>query len=309
MGLRALAIAVVPRWRRRPAAIVLGALGVVALLATLLLLSPARQAAARPRSSQQLTAAAAYWLTAARERLIQACMHRQGYSYVPFLQNQFTDQLFPLALTDTRWARRYGFGSGTSAVLEDPNEQRMAHSSRSEQKGFYLALDGSQSGPAYQVRVPGGGVIAESATGCYTTAQKQLYGSAASWFGATTLASLARMSIISKVQGSPEYQSAVSAWSGCMARRGLDYPSPAAAREAATTPGQALPDSRVTVAVAESACARRTPLARVSVSLYSRQQHRLPEILQAALRVQLRLELNSATRAISIGSAQQDQVR
>jgi hypothetical protein len=277
----------------------------IALLLTTSMLSPARRAPSRPAYQQeQFSTSDAYWLTAAREWLIQACMRREGYHYTLFPQNQFTDQLFPLVLTDPRWARKYGFGSGTSAVLPDPNQQRMADRSRPEQKGFYLALDGSQSGPAYQVSVPGEGVIGESATGCYTDAQKRLYGSAANWFGATTLASLARMSIIGRVRQDKQFQSAASAWSSCMARHGLNYPSPQVAKQAATTSGKALGHGRITIAVTESLCARQTSLARISAALYSKEEHRLPRLLQTALRVELRLELSSVSRAISIASGQ-----
>ena len=297
------------QWRRgprRPVAYALGAfgaIGIALLLATSILL-PSRQASGSASQREEFSSTDAYWLTAARERLIQACMRGHGYHYTPFLQDQFADQLFPLVLTDPRWARTYGFGGGTSAVLQDPNHQRLAHRSRAEQKGFYLALDGSLSGPAYQVSVPGGGVMGESATGCYTDAQQRLYGSAASWFGATTLASLARMTIMGRVRQDPRFQSAASAWSTCMARHGLQYPSPQVAKQAATTPGTAPGPGRIAIAVAESLCARQTPLARISAALYSKEERRLPTLLQTALRVELRLELSSVSRAISIASGQ-----
>jgi hypothetical protein len=229
-------------------------------------------------------------------------MRRHSYGYRPFLQNEFTDQLFPLVLTSPRWAGRYGFAGGSRAALADPNQQYLARTSKHQQELFQQALDGAPSGPGLQVSVPGEGVIGEAASGCYAYAQQRLYGNAAGWFGAHALASLARMMVISRVERARSFQPAVAAWSSCMRRHGLDYPSPQVAKEAATTPGKAPGHPRIAIAVTEAVCASQTPLARVSATLFSKEAERLPGLFKTALRVEMQLELSSVHRAVLIAS-------
>jgi hypothetical protein len=226
------------------------ALAVLCAVCAAPLLAGSISAAARPAPGREslrsgrLSAADAESLTAARERLIGNCMRRHSLGYLPFRQDDFTDQLFPLVLTSVRWARKYGFGGGASAVLPDPNGPRAARLSGSRRELYYQALDGRPAGPSFQVRMPGGSVLAESASGCHTGAQRRLYGSAADWFGAHALASVARGTVIGEVERAGRFQAAVTVWRWCMERRGLNYPSPQAAEENATTPGPAHGHSR-----------------------------------------------------------------
>lgn len=230
-------------------------------------------------------------------------MRQHSYEYRPFLQNEFTDQLFPLAVTSPQWAKEYGFGSGNSAALLDPNQQYLTSSGQPVQQRLYdQALYGSAAGPQLQVSVPGEGVVGESASGCYTYAQERLYGNAGDWFGAHSLASLARLTVIGKVEQSRQFQSAVSAWHLCMARHEMNYPSPQAAEEDATTPSKVLGHARIAIAVAEAVCATETPLARVSATLFSQEVKKLPGLLQTALHVETYLELSAVQRAASIVS-------
>jgi hypothetical protein len=290
------------------------ALAVLCAVCAAPLLAGSISAAARPAPGREslrsgrLSAADAESLTAARERLIGNCMRRHSLGYLPFRQDDFTDQLFPLVLTSVRWARKYGFGGGASAVLPDPNGPRAARLSGSRRELYYQALDGRPAGPSFQVRMPGGSVLAESASGCHTGAQRRLYGSAADWFGAHALASVARGTVIGEVERAGRFQAAVTVWRWCMERRGLNYPSPQAAEENATTPGRILPRPRTAIAAAEAACASETPLARVSAALYGEEEKKLPGRLQDALRVERYLELNAVPRATLIlsGKTQSD---
>jgi hypothetical protein len=295
------------RLRCGPRAIRLGAVA-LSLVAWILVSAcgtqrpPPAATGGKEATSPSLSTADANWLTIAREKIIESCMQRRSVSYRPFWQDDFTVQLFPLVLTNPQWAEEYGFGAGNNAVMLDPNQQQAAGGGKKSVQ-FNQALHGVLGGPQLEVTVPGGSIIGESATGCYTYAQTRLYGNAAAWFGADSLATLGRTTAIEATERSATYQAAVIAWSGCMQRYKLNYASPQAAEEAATTVGQALPRGRTSIAVAEASCAIQTPLARISSAVYGEEVKNLPAIFQVALSVQSHLELTSVPRAKVIASA------
>lgn len=221
---------------------------------------------------RELTAAEKVQVRHAEQTLVEQCMDKAGFRYwVAYLPT--ADQLKSggYLVTDVDWARRNGYGSrfqDRMAEIQrtDPNAGYANSLSKPERIRYGKTLDGRSSGSLVTARLPGGGTVQTSDSGCVAEAKDQLYGDFETWFQVEKIAENLPRTYAPKVLKDTRFVHSLGTWSTCMKASGYDVADPPQARQLLTklTNGMTRDKSfevEVELAVAEASCATSTPLA------------------------------------------------
>lgn len=261
--------------------------------------APAASSPDRP-----VTAAERKVLARAEQLLVQACMRRAGFRYWPVDSPDATPIRHGGAYVggDLSWARRHGYGTDLAKQQQrlarrDPNSRYFASLTAARQQAALVALNGP-SPEGLQTTLPNGIRVQHSDRGCTSTAQRQLYGDLAAWFGTTKLAENLDGERYGLVVQDPAFTAAAAAWSGCMRQRGHKVDSPADTHrrfaDPATAPSR---DTELALAVDEARCAVSTGFAGTAERLDAHYAALQDSRYRAALAERRRLQRAALPRA------------
>jgi hypothetical protein len=197
----------------------------------------------------------------AEQLLIGQCMHSHGFKYwqIPAAR-VYPVPNFVSVVTSVSQAKRSGFGeTPETGTGNDQNMQYFNHLRQRQQKLYSDSLLGLAASPPVMVRLPSGGIIGHSSTGCQAAAATELYGNYQTWFGAHMEALYLPAIWQLMVLKGHSYQTAASYWSACMRTAGYNYSTPGQAYAAFREENSGQPSRRaIQAAVAEAVCANRT---------------------------------------------------
>jgi hypothetical protein len=239
--------------------------------------------------ARELTDAEQVQVDQALELLVRDCMKAEGFRYVPVRVASVEErQGSGYVLDDVGWAREHGYGlelEDRVAEIQqnDPNHAYANALPESERMRWSTALHGDPSGGMLTAELPMGGTVQTPRESCFTQAKDELYGDFAAWFQAEKVATNLVGLYAPDIIADERFETALTAWSECMLRRGHDYPDPPAVREDLSGLLRGLRDEKARVvekelAVAEATCAvRETSLVSTARDLEDTYRGRLDQ--------------------------------
>ncbi|RRR86130.1 hypothetical protein [Streptomyces sp. RP5T] len=261
--------------------------------------------------SAPLTDAEELRISDAQQRLIGACMRREGFEFWEAERLSLAEsRTLGYVLDDVGWAREYGYGSrlraeDTAARAANPNLAYRKTLSAQRRQAYDKALDGGLDVPVISVEIPGGGTVSKQMGGCVAESEKKLYGDPREWFRAEKTTGHLRSLYVPKVLADRRFSAAQEAWSRCMEKVGYDFRDPGAARQSATARSDRAAEPKVfeaerKLAVADATCARATHLRSVGEE---RERHYVAQLRDRygdVLDIHSRLEHQALDRAEKI---------
>jgi hypothetical protein len=273
--------------------------------------SPTTMGPPPPGGARQLTDAEQSRISDAQQRLIGACMRRQGFEFWEAERLSLQEsRTLGYVLDDVAWARKYGYGSrlrAKDAAARAANPNLAYRKSLSEQRrhAYDDALDGGLDVPVISVKIPGGGTVSKQMGGCAAESEKKLYGDPQEWFRAEKTSGHLRSLYVPKVLADKRFSAAQDAWSHCMKKAGYDYRDPGASRQAAIARSDRAAEPKVfeaerKLAVADATCVRATDLRSIGEE---RERHYVAQLRDRygdALDTYFRLQHQALDRARKI---------
>ncbi len=293
---------------RRASVVVLVALTVAGCGGTR---DPEPRAAKAAVQVRPLTDAEKLRISDAQQRLIGACMTRQGFRFWETGRLSLEEsRTLGYVSDDVDWAREHGYGSRIQAKQDrarrtNPNLAYRKALSEKRRAAYDEALDGGLDAPVISAEVPGGATIRKRVGGCTAEAEKQLYGDVETWFRTEKTAGNLQPLYVPQLMADQRFTTAMRAWSRCMGRAGHPYKDPGAARQAAlqqalnTTPGKAF-DAERKLAVADATCARDTSLRSIGNQRETHYVNKLRGRYGEVLDTHARLQHKALARAMKI---------
>lgn len=225
----------------------------------------------------------------ARQRLMNRCMKRHGFTY--WEDRSLTlEESRPVRYVqdDVAWARTHGYGGRIDAKSErvrerNPNGTYRQGLSAARRTAFDIALDGGADARTFVAPLPGGGEIRKSLGGCTEEAERELYGDPAEWFRTGKIAMGVTSLYGEDLMKDRRLTASVRAWARCMKDAGQPYQDPRAARDAVRVNTGRLGEARaeeafateLRTAVADATCARETSLRAVASAREAYHEDRL----------------------------------
>ncbi len=205
------------------------------------------------------------------DALVGACLEGEGFRSFPRTQDWHEADLtkyleVPILALSVEDARGSGYSSlATAAGGSDEERDYYDSMTDAEARALYDAHFG---GERIQVTSVGGFDVDLGVGGCAGQAATAVFGGAETWArveGTLEDVKVATVRPMDEALASPEVQSALAAWSACMASAGGDYATPADARTAALATraeGAIEPSAEeVAIAVSDATCQAQTELA------------------------------------------------
>ncbi|MES5820860.1 hypothetical protein [Streptomyces sp. RG80] len=270
--------------------------------------SPTKAVPPSTGAARQLTDAEQLRVSDAQQRLIGACMRRQGFEFWETARLSLEEsRTLGYVLDDVAWARKYGYGSrlqaqDAAARAANPNLAYRKRLSEQRRQAYDEALDGGLDVPVMTVEIPGGGSVRKQMGGCVAESEKKLYGDPREWFRAEKIAGNLRALYVPRVLADHRFSAAQNAWSQCMKRSGYDYKDPGASRQAAIAQSDRAAQPKVfeaerKLAVADATCAKDTDLRSIGEERESHYVAQLRDRYGEALDTYLRLQHRALDRA------------
>ncbi|MGC9544070.1 hypothetical protein [Streptomyces sp. UG1] len=272
---------------------------------------PAKAGPPSAAGARQLTDAEQLRISDAQQRLIGACMKRQGFEFWEAERLSLEEsRTLGYVLDDVAWARKYGYGSrlrakDAAARAANPNLAYRKRLSEQRRQAYDEALDGGVDVPVIAVEIPGGGSVRKQMGGCVAESEKKLYGDPREWFRAEKTAGHLRALYVPRVLADQRFSAAQNAWSRCMKRSGYDYKDPGASRRSAVAQSERVAEPKVfeaerKLAVADATCAKDTGLRSIGEERESHYVAQLRDRYGEALDTYLRLQHRALDRAKKI---------
>ncbi|MEU6182374.1 hypothetical protein [Streptomyces coeruleorubidus] len=272
---------------------------------------PAKAGPLSTRGARQLTDAEQLRISDAQQRLIGACMRRQGFEFWEAARLSLEEsRTLGYVLDDVAWARKYGYGSrlqakDAAARAANPNLAYRQRLSEQRRQAYDEALDGGVDVPVMAVEIPGRGSVRKQMGGCVAESEKKLYGDPREWFRTEKTAGHLRALYVPRVLADQRFSAGQNAWSRCMKRSGYDYEDPGASRRSAVAQSDRAADPQVfeaerKLAVADATCAKDTDLRSIGEERESHYVAQLRDRYGEALDTYLRLQHQALDRAKKI---------
>ncbi|WP_369273207.1 hypothetical protein AB5J55_27545 [Streptomyces sp. R11] len=272
---------------------------------------PAKVGPPSAGGGRHLTDAEQLRISDAQQRLIGACMRRQGFEFWEAARLSLEEsRTLGYVLDDVAWARKYGYGSrlqakDAAARAANPNLAYRKRLSEKRRQAYDEALDGGVDVPVMAVEIPGGGSVRKQMGGCVAESEKKLYGDPREWFRTEKTAGHLRALYVPRVLADQRFTAAQNAWSRCMKRSGYDYKDPGASRQAAVAQSDRAAEPEVfeaerKLAVTDATCARDTGLRAIGEERESHYVAQLRDRYGDALDTYLRLQHQALDRAKKI---------
>lgn len=218
------------------------------------LAAPPREAEAKLAHLAELdrTADQDQLLWTAEEGLVEACMRKRGFTYLPNPKDVDPDAYRDQAQTrrgDVEAARSKGYGlveqiqKGDAPVTQvNRNAEALTHMTVAERSAFLEALRGpaiSAADPGMQsmvvsVPIPGGGSAYWYRDSCFAQARRQLYGENFEDNEVGYAREFLRTAMFARADEDPEYKDSLETWRDCMRGQGLSEDRPASAAKRLT---------------------------------------------------------------------------
>jgi hypothetical protein len=293
------------RQRKLPSALLNG--GVLLVIAATGL-SSCSSAIRPPPPAREITSQESRLLHDAEQNLIRACMTRQGLGYWLVSEDPLPEYRdFPYVVDDVAWAAKHGYGDDLRRRMQElseshPNRRHFATLSARQRQVWITSLHGGQDG-GLEARLPSGGILHHSATGCTSEAERRLYGDLATWYRVKYVVNDLVNERRRRVVADPAFTAATADWSRCMHRLGHQYADPADIR-AHLNASKTSPKTQVRLAVAEATCATRTDLATTADELDRRYAKALAreDHTDTAAKSELELAAVPGARSVVSGS-------
>lgn len=266
---------------------------------------------------RELTDAERIELQRAEQLLAKTCMEKAGFRYwlgpLPTVDDLAGSGY---VLTDVAWAREHGYGSrlherSRQARRDDPNIAYANSLPRTERVRYDRTLSGGPASEMLSARLPGGGTVRTPRRSCLAEAKDRLYGDFATWFQAEKTATNVTSLYVPDLVEDQRFVDAVEMWSACMRRKGHDYADPPQVRRKLPQRVKGLSRDEAfaveaELAVAEAACATRTPLAGTARRLED--EYRAEELAPYAdeITAYRRMSLEALARAEDITGGSTD---
>jgi hypothetical protein len=262
-------------------------------------------------AARQLTDAEQLRISDAQQRLIGACMRRQGFEFWEAARLSLEEsRTLGYVLDDVAWARKYGYGSrlqakDAAARAANPNLAYRKRLSEQRRQAYDEALDGGVDVPVMTVEIPGGGSVRKQMGGCVAESEKKLYGDPREWFRAEKTAGHLRALYVPRVLADKRFSAAQNAWSRCMKRSGYDFKDPGSSRRSAVAQSDRAAEPEVfeaerKLAVADATCAKESDLRSIGEERESHYVAQLRDRYGEALDTYLRLQHRALDRAKKI---------
>lgn len=273
--------------------------------------TPTTAGPASATGSRQLTDAEQLRISDAQQRLIGACMRRQGFEFWEAERATLAEsRTLGYVLDDVDWARTYGYGSRiyakeAAARASNPNLAYRKGLSEQRREAYDDALDEGFDAPMITVEIPGGGTLSKRMGGCVAGAEKKLYGDPREWFRAEKVVGHLRSLYVPRVLADRRFSAAQKAWSRCMKGAGFDYKDPGASRQSAAARFERASEPEAftaerELAVADATCARKTALRSIGEEREKHYVTQLRDRYGKALDTYARLQHQALERAKKI---------
>ncbi|NUP19432.1 MAG: hypothetical protein HOZ81_25770 [Streptomyces sp.] len=241
----------------------------------------------------------------AEQLLMRDCMERHDFKVWLIRPEEVPEDVlreFPYVITDVDWAKKHGYGSdlqrqAAALAAADPNKRYFRSLSPSDMSRATTALHGSSTA-WLEARLPQGGVMRRSSTGCVSEAERRLYGDLRKWYQVNKVADQLTSLRVQRVVSDPRFDQGVARWATCMRDRGYSYARPTEARKAAMARSSRTDRAHeIELATTEAICARESGFAVVIQQLEEQYRRELSVQYRSDLETKRALELAALPRA------------
>ncbi|MBM7437313.1 hypothetical protein [Streptomyces sp. HB132] len=245
--------------------------------------------------------------------LVKKCMENKGFTYwVGPVAGVDARRAGRYVNDDVAWAKKYGYGRPFDEAAEKdrrehPNVRYPNALPRKDRIRYNTALNGDYD-DVLRVGLPTGGTIETPREGCWAEARTGLYGDQQTWFEAKKTVTGLSPLYVPDILADERLKKAVTAWSACMKKAGLDFSSPEDLREKriARTGKMTSTEARtyeVDLAVSEATCAVKSSLGRTARALEREYLSVLLKRYDKENTAYQRMRLTALTRARDIRSS------